>query len=307
MAAIFNIILPVFLLIALGYAAMRFSLFTREQIDGIGRFIMVVGMPSLVFNALATRPLAEVVNPVYLAGYGIGSAVSFAVMQRLCLRCGQPPVLSVLNGLAAGMANSGFIGYPVLMMAIGSAAGGFFAMNVLVESIVILPVMFVLIEIYRGGGGNWAVLLRRIGLGLLKNPIVPALLASLLVALTGMPLPAVLAKTVATLASATAPLALFVIGASLFGLTVRGNMKDLLLGSMGKMVLMLVSVVFFLWLFGADRDTLYAGALLACAPTPSIYALFGRQYGYGEQTAGVMLLTTVVSAVPFFAVLWLWR
>lgn len=307
MAAIFNIILPVFLLIALGYAAMRFNLFTRGQIDGIGRFIMVVGMPSLVFNALATRPLSEVVDPVYLAGYGIGSAVSFAVMQRLCLRCGQPPVLSALNGLAAGMANSGFIGYPVLMMAVGGVAGGFFAMNVLVESLVILPVMLVLIEIYRNGGGNWAEILRRIGAGLLRNPIVLALFSGLLVALTGTTLPAALTKTVATLAAAAAPLALFVIGASLFGLTVRGNMKDLLLGSMGKMVLMPASVVFFLWLFGADRDALFAGALLACAPTPSIYALFGRQYGYGGQTAGVMLLTTVVSAVPFFVVLWLWR
>lgn len=307
MSAIFNIILPVFLLIALGFALVRFEWLQRSHIDGIGQFLIRIGMPALIFHTISTRPIREMIDPVYLGGYTAASLFCFVAMWRFSRRRGQPPVLSVLNGLAGGMANSGFVGYPLLSMAIGSGAAVFFAMNVLVENLLILPLMFILIDLAQDGSQSMGVMLKRIVLNLMKNPIILSLLVGLLVSFFGLPVPSVLAKITSMLSAATAPLALLVIGAGLFGLSVRGNVKELLLIASGCLLLMPLLTVLFLWLLGADRDTLYTGALLASVPTPSIYAVFGRLHGFGQQTAAVMLMTTLASVLPIFLVLWLWH
>ena len=39
--------------------------------------------------------------------------------------------------------NTGFIGYPLLSMVIGDAAGSYFAMNVLVENMLLIPLFFI--------------------------------------------------------------------------------------------------------------------------------------------------------------------
>ncbi|MDO4228016.1 MAG: AEC family transporter [Neisseria sp.] len=205
----------------------------------------------------------------------------------------------MLNGLGTGMSNTGFIGYPLLLMAVGAPAGVFFAMNALIENILILPLMFVLIDLAKGGHADIAATLLRIAKNLLKNPIIMALLIALVFAVGNIHVPAVLEKLSTMLASATSPLALFVIGSSLYGLEIRGNIKDISFIAAGKLLLFPALVVACLWLFGADKDTLFAGALLASVPMASMYAIFGQQYGFERQTAAAMLAVTIIS---FFSV-----
>ncbi|UOO80937.1 AEC family transporter [Uruburuella testudinis] len=298
MLAILTITTPIFIIMAMGYFAVRFEFFTREQLAGMGKFVIRVGLPMLVFHAIATRPLADVLNITYLAGYALASLLSFAAGWGISKWRGQDAALAALNGLGTGMSNTGFIGYPLLAMAVGAPAGVFFAMNVLVENMLILPLMFVLIDAARGGA-NIGALLWRIAKNLSKNPIIIALAVSLVFAVLGIPVPAVLEKVTAMMASASSPLALFVIGGGLYGLKVRGNLTDIVVITGGKLLLFPVLVVSCLWLFGADADTMFAGALLASVPMASMYPLFGLQYGYERQTAAAMLVTTLLS---FFSI-----
>lgn len=298
MLAILTITMPIFIIMAMGYLAVRFEFFTREQLSGMGKFVIRVGLPMLVFSAIATRPIAEVVNLTYLGGYALASLMSFLVGWAISKRRGQDGVLAALNGLGMGMSNTGFIGYPLLLMAVGAPAGVFFAMNVLVENMLVLPLMFVLIDAAKGGA-NIAALLLRIAKNLLKNPIIVALMLALVFAVFGIPVPAVLERVSGMLASAASPLALFVIGGGLYGLEVRGGLKDVAVITAGKLLLFPGLVVLCLWLLNADADTMFAGALLASVPMASMYPLFGLQYGFGHQTAAAMLVTTLLS---FFSI-----
>lgn len=171
-------------------------------------------------------------------------------------------------------------------------------MNVLVENMLVLPLMFVLIDAAKGGA-NIGALLLRIAKNLLRNPIIVALMLALVFAVFGIPVPAVLERVSGMLASASSPLALFVIGGGLYGLEVRGGMKDIAVITAGKLLLFPGLVVLCLWLLNADADTMFAGALLASVPMASMYPLFGQQYGFGRQTAAAMLVTTLLS---FFSI-----
>lgn len=299
MLAILSITAPVFIIMAMGYIAVRFGMFTQEQLGGMGQFVIRIGLPMLIFHAIATRPLSEVADLVYLKGYALASLAAFFAGWLIAKARGQDRVLAVLNGLGTSMSNTGFIGYPLLLMAIGAPAGVFFAMNVLIENILLVPLMLVMIDVSRSGGAGMGQTLRQIVKNLLKSPIIVALLVSLVFAVGGIQVPLVVDKVSAMLASAASPLALFVIGGGLYGLRVRGNVKDVAVVAVGKLLLFPLLVAGCLWFFGADKEVMFAGAVLASAPMASMYPLFGRAYGFERQTSAAMLATVVVS---FFSV-----
>ncbi|STZ76401.1 AEC family transporter [Bergeriella denitrificans] len=303
MTAIFHIIAPVFLLIFIGYAAMQRRFFTAEQLNGLGKFVVRIGMPMLVFSAIATRPMAEVFKPEYFYGYSAASVAAFFIGWLVSRKRGLHPTLASLNGLAVGMSNSGFVGYPLLLMAVGPTAAVYFAMNVLTESLLIFPLLFAFLDWSKGGQSDARALLLQIVKNLLTNPIIIAMPVAMVFALGWLPLPQFAEKLSSMLAAATTPLALFMIGGNLYGLSIRGNVPDMLLVAAGKLVMCPLLVGLCLWLAGADKEMLFAGLLFAATPMASLYALFGSLHGFGKETSGAMLLVTVLSVIPIFLVL----
>ncbi|QEY23203.1 AEC family transporter [Neisseria animalis] len=303
MTAIFHIIAPVFLAIFVGYAAMRRQFFTQEQLNGLGKFVVRIGMPMLVFNAIATRPMAEVFKPEYFYGYSAASVLAFFIGWQVSRWRKLPPTLAVLNGFAVGMSNSGFIGYPLLLMAIGPSAAVYFAMNVLTESLLIFPLLFAFLDWSKGRGTNARTLLLKIVKNLSGNPIIVAMPVAMVFALGWLPLPLFVEKLSSMLAAATTPLALFMIGGNLYGLSIRGNVGDMMVVAAGKLLMCPLLVGLCLWLAGANDEMLFAGVLFATTPMASLYALFGGLNGFAKETSGAMLLATVLSIVPISLVL----
>lgn len=303
MSAILTIIAPVFLMIAIGCGAMKLRIFSRVELDGLGRFVVKIGMPMMVFHAIATRPIADVFKPEYFYGYTLASGLLFFISWYASKRRGLDPKLAALNGLAVGMSNSGFVGYPLLLMAVGSQAGVYFAMNVLTENLLILPLMFIFLDLAKGGQTNYRALLTRIGKNLLGNPIIIAMPIGLIFAFGWLPLPAFAEKLSAMLAAATSPLALFMIGGNLYGMSIRGNLGDMAWVTFGKLALCPLTVFLCLWLTGADKDMMFAGLLFAATPMASLYALFGSIHGFAKETSGAMLMATLLSIIPISLVL----
>ena len=138
---------------------------------------------------------------------------------------------------------------------------------------------------------------------LLKNPIILAQFAAVPFAFGWLPLPGALLKTAGVLSAGSGPVALFVIGGSLVGLRLGGRLADIFLLTAGKLLLFPLLVVGLLLLFGAPRDMLFAGALLACVPMASMVAIIHAQYGHEQRGAAIMLLTTVLSFASISLVL----
>jgi predicted permease len=307
---------PIYLCIAAGFACVRWRIFDKADMRVLGRFVIQIAIPALLFNSLASRPLREVVHPGYLLAFAVGSVLVLLGVLVFALKV-QRKGLTESAYMAMGMScsNSGYVGYPVMLLAFGPLAGVILALNLIVENLIKLPLLFTLADAgaHRGERLSVAQALRQTGARLVRNPMIVAILAGFVVALLDWQLPTVIARTVTLFSAASSGIALFVIGGTLVGLQVRGLRRQVALISAGKLLLHPLAVfgaVALLPLLGlpAVQGELRAAAVLSAAmPMLGIYPLLAQRHGFEGFTAAALLATTVASFFTLSAILWLMR
>lgn len=77
---------PIFALVGVGYACTRWGVFAKADMRVLGKFVIHLALPALIFKALASRPVADVFNTTYLLGYALGSLGALAVVYAVCRR-----------------------------------------------------------------------------------------------------------------------------------------------------------------------------------------------------------------------------
>jgi hypothetical protein len=295
---------PVFLLMAVGYAAVRWGLFTKPEIRAMGRLVINFALPALLFLSLAQQPLATIANPEYLLAYGSGSLLVLLLgVQLFRLKRRN---LSEAPILALGMANSNsaFVGLPIVLQFFGPMASVAVALTMIIENLVTFPLALGLAE----GRGRSGSRLRNFGssaLGVLTNPLILAIVAGTMVALTGSGLPGPLAQAFDMLAQASTPVALFVIGGTLVGLKVRKMIADIAVISVGKLILHPLLVAGFVVLLLPNDPLGRVAIVLAAAPMFSVYPIIGQKYGLEDVCAATLFVATAASFFTLNLLLWL--
>ncbi|WP_249976225.1 AEC family transporter [Vreelandella olivaria] len=307
MLAIFAITTPIFLLISAGYIARWSGLITREQMQGIGVFVMYFALPALVIRALTHHPLEDILQLNYLLAYALGSVVVFGGGLFISLKHQRQPLnASAMQALGMAAANSGFVGYPVAAMVIGSPAAILLALNMVIETLIIIPTALILAEMSTQQGTSVWKTVKQTALSLAKNPVLVGLFIGIFLAVTGLPVPSPLFKAIDMLANAAGPAALFVIGGALFGLQVKGMARDVGQIVVGKLILHpLAILIAFLLVPGIEPIYLVGALLFSAAPMISIYPLLGQRYGLGGVSAAAMLVATVASFFTLSLIIWL--
>ena len=305
MLEILAITTPIFLIIGMGYMAMGLRIVNREQMQGIGSFVMYFALPAVVIRALTQNPLAEVFNVDYLLTYGLGSVVIFslALWLAVCIK-----KKSLQNGamFALGMSasNSAFTGYPVAAMVLGPPAVTFMTLSMIIENLLIIPAALILAEMGQQSGGSLTRTLQQTASRLIKNPVLMSILIGVVIAITGVSLPGSVTKSIDMLANAAGPTALFVIGGAIYGLRMRGVVMDVSQIVVGKLMLHPLAIVLVFLMMPTSDPLLLAGAtLFAAAPMASIYPLLGLRYGMADVAAGALMAATLASFVTFSIVI----
>ena len=120
----------------------------------LGRFVVVLALPALIFRAVtAERPALGRPRPLprrLPRGLARGARAGY----RLARRSGLAGPAASFEAMGMSCANSGFIGYPALLLAMPAVADRALAMNVTVENLVILPLILFLAE--AGSGSSTA-------------------------------------------------------------------------------------------------------------------------------------------------------
>lgn len=311
MPDILAVILPIFLLMALGFAAVRGGLVAREGIGALSRYVIDFALPAVLFRTLAARPPGGASDAAYLLAYGGGSLLVFGFAVALArLGRGKSLPAASLFGMGMSFSNSVFIGLPVVVQALGPEAGVAVALCLVIENFVMFPLILMLAEGGRaaGGGASRRAALRIALRRTVATPIVPAIALGAGFALFGIGLPAVLSRPLELLAASATPVALFVIGGSLVGLRLRGMGAEVAQIAIGKLVGHPLAVLAMLALLpDFDVRLQHAAVLLAAMPMPSIYPAIGQRYGEQDLCAASALVATTASFVSLSMVLWLLR
>ncbi len=299
---------PIYLVIALGFLAGHFGVFSKPDIRVLGTYVAKFALPALIFTALSQRPVSDILNGRYVLDYAVGSlAVMLIAFAWGWWRQGKSFTLSALCALGMSSSNSGYVGLPIAVQVIGPASATVaLAMCMVVENLLIIPLTLVMADSGGSGGGKWyRVLMQSLG-QLARNPIILAIFAGFGVALLAIPISGALASTINMLALSSAAVSLFVIGGSLVGLHVQGLWSDVSAIALGKLLLHPLAVGLMVWLVPpADASLRVAAVVFAAVPMLSIYPILAQKYGFEGFCAAALLLATVLSFVTISMTLWL--
>lgn len=298
---------PIYLTIALGYLLTRRGLFAKADMALFGKFTLHLALPALLFNALSRRSVAEVLNLQYLAAYALASVV-LAMGSYVWARRMQhdEPGLACVKAMGMACPNSGFVGYPIMLLTLGPVAGVALALNMVVENLLVIPLLLGVAESALAGGRSWTATFQQTFRQLLTNPLIIAIVCGFLVSLSGLQVPVVLSRSIDLFAGASAVLSLFVIGGSLVGLQLQGQFGTMLQIALGKLLLHpLLMLGVSGWLITVAPTELRTALLITGAlPMMGIYTILSQRLGHGEISAATLLLTTVLSFVSLSGLLW---
>jgi predicted permease len=298
---------PIFLIIAIGFIAVRGGLLGYGDSRALGIFVLNFALPALLFKALSQQPLGRLLNADLLMAYFLGSLLTLTLGIGFgCLLQKRGLQSSTILAMGMTISNSAFMGFPIAEQLIGPAATATLAVYVTVENLVMLPLVMVIAELGRKKGSHWARVIGGICMRLMKNPLILSMLLGVAFSRFDLRLPSLAARAIDMLAGASAPVALFYIGCTLAGLSWKGMVGDILGVALGKLILHPLSVfAIFLFLPVADPALRQAAVINASMPMATIYALLGQKYGQEGFCSAALVVTTVASFFTITGLLWL--
>ena len=297
MLAIFLKTLPFFALIGLGYWAGRTRFFTAEATAYLTKFVFYFALSAMLFNFSANLSLAEVWGTRLVVAYLWGTLFVYGIATLVCYFRGLSIEVSAIEAQCAVIGNVGFLGVPMLTLLLGPEAIGPVMMALAVDLIVFSSLITILITGSRDGRMSLAIL-RTVGLGLVKNPMIVAITLGLLWSGLKIPIPVPMNEFLALLGAAATPGALFAIGASLASksaerLSVAGWL------SFCKLMLHPLFVAFACFvLFKVEPYQAMVVISAAALPVAGNVYILAQHYGTSPQrVSAAILVSTALSIV----------
>lgn len=297
-------VLPVFLLILLGMGARRLRLLDDLELKHVNNAVFQVMFPFMMFYNIYTADFSGALDAGYFAFcvgmlfvvYFLGTAAALVTEKEN--RSRGALIQAVYRG------NLVLMGIPIMENLMGEEAIGLTT----VMLAVIVPLYNILavvtLEIFRGGKMQPVPVVKKI----LTNPLILGALAGIGAVFFRIKVPEVLLKPVGQVASAATPAALLVMGASFYFRSVHENMRNIILGVAGKLIVspgLALTAGYFLGFRGVPLALLIVIFGAPCAV--SSYTMAQQMDSNGELAAGCLLFSSLFSCVTICGWIFLCR
>ncbi|WP_372610665.1 AEC family transporter [Aquicoccus sp.] len=303
MLDIFLKTLPFFALIGVGYGAGKTRFFTEEATAYLTKFVFYFALSAMLFRFSANLSLSELIDWRFIAAYLWGSGFVYGIAMAVAFLRGRGLEEASIEAQCAVIGNVGFLGVPMLALLMGQEAIGPVMLVLSMDLIVFGSLVVILITGGRDGRMRLGIL-RTVGLGLLKNPMIMSIVLGLTWAGLEIPIPTPLEEFVTILGAAATPGALFAIGASLAS---KSAERMVVAGwlSFAKLVLH-PAIIAFSALFLFPLDPYPAAVMIACASLPVAGNIFILAQHYGvapHRVSASILFSTAFSVLTVSAIM----
>lgn len=306
---VFAVIVPIFLLLLSGYFSVKIDLLKKDQIQVLSLFVVKIALPALLFHALSSKNFQDIWFPSYFAVYAGVTFFLYAIGVYIFRKFYRESFTdaSVL-AMGGAMSNTGFIGTAILTLLIGaSQATTYISMILIIESVMLVPTVLALAEAGLQKQAKLSDLIKNTIFTLLKNPIFLSVVLGMLCAMLQLHIPKNIDQVFMLLGQTASPLALFVIGAGLVGLSIQYvNVQSILLVFLKNILMPLLVFLGLSYLTNVGQEMVYAGTIIAALPMPTLFGILGQIYGLNEKSLTPLVISTVFGFVVISGLIAYW-
>lgn len=300
-----NMSLPLFILLGLGYVLARKGLFSDDYVSRTTNLVYYVMLPAKLFLDICETDLTTAFDPRYVAVTAVGVVAQF-ILAWLCgdLLCRDKSKQSAFAH-ACFRGNFAYLGMALLQNIYNSDT----VASTAVILAIVLPLYniqgVILMTIKEGEGG---IHVGKILLGVLKNPMVLAILAGLPFAYFQVELPYVVSKSLSYLQVATSTMALLVVGASIKLDAIREDLPLLLRVSGIKLLVMPAIWGAMAVAAGLSSEQVVTLTIVGSMPAAvNVYIITDKLGGDGKTACGAVVVTHLLSLFTMTGVVFILR
>lgn len=294
MTSVFNIVLPIFALILLGYLGRRSGCLGPSAASELNRFVVWLGLPALLISVTAGTDWEQLWQPEFVLAFTAGCIGVFLLTLLYRLRQRRSLADASLDALTASYANTGYMGIPLCVLLFGDAG----LQPALIASLIVVCLLFALaiacLETGLNAGQSPLRTLLAVARALARNPLVVSPLLGIAWSLSQVPMPAPLTQALSLLGAATAPCALVSLG-----LFLAREQRGSPAGAWPLVLIKLLvqpAITAYLAFRVFQLPTLWASAALLLSALPTGTGPFMLAEYYGREaalSARVILLSTL--------------
>jgi predicted permease len=295
---VFNTIIPVFVVIALGWLLRIRGLLPLGLMGALNRMVYYLALPALIFREIAGASASVQINPRLL----VGTLTPLPIISFLAFLATKPiSVSSRAIGTfiqSSSHGNLGYIGLAVVYYYLGRE--GFTTATILAGFLMLLQniISVVVLQIFSQGahGSRTLYSIKKV----LGNPVILAAMGGMFFSIAGVGLPEILSRSLGIVGNMALPLALIVIGGSLSFELIRSHLGSALAASLFKVLLMPAMGWVIYHSLGVGVAEFLPGLILLASPTASIaYVMAVEMGGCPELASASISIGTLASLITY--------
>lgn len=297
---------PVFMIIILGYILMRVGFLTKEFTEVADRYVFKVALPVLLFKQIGTADIRSEFDIRFVLFCMIVTTVMFGVvwlLARIFIR-DKSMVGAFTQGSVRGSA--AILGIAFIDNIYGSSGMGPLMIVSAVPLYNIYSVIILTVEVRDNKNGKEAI--KKSFINVLKNPIIIGIFLGMIVACTGLKIPAIPLKAINSVAATATPIALIVVGAGFEGKKAIAKTGPTLVAVFIKLIVLPLIFLPVAVKMGFRREALVAIIIMLGSPTTVTCYIMAKNMNNDEVLSGsIVVLATLLSSFTLTGLVFLMR
>jgi len=303
MLDVVNTIVPVFLVILLGYFLHAKELLPAPIVGPLNRLVFYLAIPAMIFREISRVSFAAYFSSYVLAGTLVQILAVFLVSLGVQRPLKVPPSFCGTFLQSSQHGNLGYIGLAVSYYLLGPE--GLTAASILAGFMMLLQNLLSVLGLqvfYQGPERRhkaWFFIKKVVG-----NPVVLSALAGIMFSVLEIPVPTIADRGLKIISDMSLPLALLIIGGSLSFGVIRANLKLAVGAGILKLLFLPALGLLFYAALRVPAAQFLPGLILLASPTATVtYVMASEMQGSTELASAAVTMNTIASCLTF--IFWL--
>lgn len=298
-------IIPMGVIIALGWLCAKLKLFNEVFTHGLTIFILYLALPALVFIHLSTENIVHsTVHINFIIGFVFVLLTCFFTSQAIGKKLFKTNrTTNTLRALCTTHTNLGVFGFPILTTIMGHGVMLPLIMANALLDIVELPLALWLLEAstQKKNTGSFIQMTLNSALRAFSKPLVLAAILGVIWSYTQLPLNTEIIKSLNILSNSASACSLFLIGLIIYFQPCKIN-REVIFTTGCKLILQPALALLAIYLLHIHGTLAYMLILFSCIPTGVTTIVLSARYKTYQSNASATVVLSTLLALPLISV-----